>query len=155
MGCNQTSTNEQRKEAPTTTNNADKNETNKKATPNTNTEKSVYDSLGGETAIGAVVDSFYTKVLASEIVKSYFENIDMVSQSAKLRNFVCFATGGPNRYEGRDMREAHAKMHLEEKHFDEIVNLLVATLKEFKVSEELIGKVAEKLLPLKDDILNR
>jgi len=118
-------------------------------------EKTVYEQLGGDDAIGAVVDSFYVKVLSSDLVKNFFNSVDMKKQHVMQKSFIAWATGGPNKYEGRDMRKAHEKLKIEEKHFDEIVNLLVATLKEFKISDELIGKVAEKILPLKDEILNR
>jgi len=116
-------------------------------------EKTVYEQIGGEKAIDAVVDAFYVKVLKSPIVKSFFENIDMEKQRKKQKNFIGFALGGPNNYEGKDMKKAHIKMKLEDKHFDEIVNLLVETLKDFKVPDELIGKVGAKLSPLRSDIV--
>ena len=122
---------------------------------NQTNEKSVYEELGGEAAIDAVVDSFYIKVLADPLVNGFFKDIDISKQGKKQKNFIAFATGGPNKYEGRDMRKAHAKFHLEDQHFDKIVELLVATLKEFKVSDQLIEKVGAKLLPLRNEVLNK
>ncbi len=52
------------------------------------------------------------------------------------------------------MREAHKHIKLTEVHFDHIVTHLVDSLKELKVSEELINEIAEAVLPLKDEILN-
>eukprot|EP00340_Litonotus_pictus_P004534 CAMPEP_0170523300 /NCGR_PEP_ID=MMETSP0209-20121228/8736_1 /TAXON_ID=665100 ORGANISM="Litonotus pictus, Strain P1" /NCGR_SAMPLE_ID=MMETSP0209 /ASSEMBLY_ACC=CAM_ASM_000301 /LENGTH=159 /DNA_ID=CAMNT_0010811321 /DNA_START=13 /DNA_END=492 /DNA_ORIENTATION=+ len=118
------------------------------------TEPSVYDQLGGEAAINAVVDSFYKKVLADDLVNSFFKGIDMEKQAIKQKSFIAFACGGPNNYKGKDMVKGHAHMAIEDKHFDEIVKLLVDTLKEFKVPDELIGKVGAKLLPLRKVIVN-
>lgn len=120
-----------------------------------NTEKSIFEQLGGYPAIDAVVDAFYVKVLSNDLVKGFFEDINMDKQRKKQKDFITFATGGPNNYTGRGMRAVHKKLHLEDKHFDEICKLLVETLRDFKVPEELIKNVGNKLEPLRNDVLNK
>lgn len=53
------------------------------------------------------------------------------------------------------MRTVHADLKLEEKHFNAIAENLVATLKDLKVSQDLIDQVIAVVATTKDDVLNR
>lgn len=61
------------------------------------------------------------------------------------------ATGGPNNYHGKDMKEAHKGRGIGGKEFDLVAGHVVSTMKELGVSEALIGEVAALLMPLKPD----
>lgn len=120
---------------------------------------SLYDDLGGAEALSAVVDAFYVKVLADDRVNGFFEKTNMKVQAKQQKDFLTMAFGGPNNYTGRDMKSAHAKLvaekGLNDTHFDVIVELLAATLQEFKVPDEKIGEVAEIAESVRDSILGR
>jgi hemoglobin len=118
-------------------------------------ESSLYDRIGGEAAVEAAVDVFYRKVLADERINHYFDSIDMDAQRGKQKAFLTFAFGGPNQYQGKDMRAAHAKMKLSEGDFDAVMEHLGATLKELQVPDELIGEAAGIALSVKGDVLNK
>lgn len=70
-------------------------------------QPSLYERLGGEEGIARVVDTFYDMVLADPRVAHFFANTDMAKQRRHQTLFLTFATGGPNKYTGRSMREAH------------------------------------------------
>lgn len=116
---------------------------------------SVYDRIGGEPAVNAAVDIFYRKVLTDDRISHFFDTIDMDKQAAKQKAFLTMAFGGPNNYTGKDMRQAHKHMNLNETHFDAVVEHLAATLTELGVSQADIGEVAAIANSVKDDILNR
>ena len=116
---------------------------------------SVYERIGGEAAVDAAVDLFYRKVLADDRISHFFDTVDMDRQRAKQKAFLTMAFGGPHNYSGQDMRAAHAKMNLNEGHFDAVMENLGATLKELGVPDELIGEAAAIALSVKDDVLNR
>lgn len=116
---------------------------------------SVYERIGGEPAMDAAVDIFYRKVLSDDRISHFFDDIDMERQAAKQKAFLTMAFGGPNSYSGRDMRESHKHMNLNETHFNAVVEHLAGTLKELGVSDEDIGEVAAIADSVKDDILNR
>jgi len=118
-------------------------------------KKTLYEQLGGEDAIEAVVDKFYDKVMADPLVNVFFKNTDMKKQRKHQKQFMMMAFGGPNQYAGQNMRKAHEGMGLKDEHFDAIVKHLAATLKEFNVSDDLIKAVADKLEPLRNDVLGR
>lgn len=118
-------------------------------------EGSLYHKLGGQPAISAAVDAFYVKVLADERVKHFFEDVSMPKQHRKQKEFLSAALGGPLPWVGKDMRKAHDGMGLTEVHFNAIAENLVATLKDLKVSQELIDQVIAVVATTKDDILGR
>ena len=121
-----------------------------------NSEKSLFDRIGGDAAVNAAVDVFYRKVLADDRINKYFEGVDMDKQAAKQKAFLTFAFGGPANYSGKDMRLGHA--HLVEKglnasHFDAVMENLGATLKELGVPDDLIGEAAAIAESVRADVL--
>ena len=124
----------------------------------TTTNATLFEQLGGAAAVDAAVDIFYRKVLADERNDRFFEGVDMEKQAAKQKAFLTMAFGGPNNYNGQDMRNAHAKLvkiGLDDSHFDAVVENLAATLTELGVSEELIKQVAAIAETTRADVLGK
>ena len=120
--------------------------------------ESLYDKIGGETAVNAAVDIFYRKVLGDDRINMFFEGIDMEKQAAKQKAFLTFAFGGPNNYTGKDMRDGHAHLverGLNDSHFDAVMEHLGATLKELNVPDELIAEAAAIAESTRNDVLGR
>jgi hemoglobin len=121
-------------------------------------EQSLYDQIGGEAAVDAAVDIFYRKVLADDRINKFFEDVDMEKQAAKQKAFLTVAFGGPNKYTGKDMRDAHAHLvakGLNDSHFDAVMEHLGGTLKELNVPDELIAKAAAIAESTRNDVLGR
>jgi len=118
--------------------------------------QSLYEKLGGEAAVNAAVDIFYRKVLADKRINQFFEGVDMDDQAAKQKAFLTLAFGGPNNYDGKDLRSGHAhlvKNGLNGSHFDAVMENLGATLKELNVPDELINEAAAIAASTRNDIL--
>ena len=115
----------------------------------------LYDQLGGEAAITAVVDYFYELILADDTVNHFFYNTDMEKQRKHQAKFFSFALGGPNQYTGASMAKAHAGMNLQEEHFKAIATHLHDALAHFGVGADEINQVLAKVSTLKDDILHK
>lgn len=120
---------------------------------------SLFEQIGGTAAVEAAVDIFYRKVLSDDRVAHFFEGVDMDKQRGKQKAFLTMAFGGPHNYSGKDMRAAHAhlvaKLGLNDIHFDAVVELLGATLRELGVKENLIGQVAAIAESTRNDVLGR
>ncbi|MGH9241107.1 MAG: group I truncated hemoglobin [Vicinamibacterales bacterium] len=123
-------------------------------------EKSLYDRLGGTSAITAVVDEFVARVAADQRINRYFASV--ASDAARLTAFkgrlvdqICQASGGPCKYTGKDMKSAHAGMGITGAEFDALVEDLAGALDRFKVGprekEQLLGALG----PMKTDIVER
>ncbi len=117
--------------------------------------KSIYHRLGGQAAIDAAVDLFYTKVLADERVNHFFEDVNMKRQIKRQKAFLSAAFGGPTPYTGKTLRKAHADLDLKESDFGAIAGHLQATLTELKIDKELIQEVMAVAASTKNAVLNR
>jgi len=121
-------------------------------------ELSLYERLGGEAAVNAAVDLFYSKVLDDYRINRFFDNMDMSKQAAHLKAFMSVAFGGPNAYQGRSLREGHARLvkkGLNDSHFDAVMEHLGATLTELNVPAELIAEAAALVESVRDEVLGR
>jgi hemoglobin len=119
---------------------------------------SLFERIGGKDAVNAAVDVFYQKVLADDRINRFFEGIDMNAQRRKQIMFLTFAFGGPNNYDGKNMRDAHAKLvehGLNDDHFNAVVENLGATLKELGVSDDLIAEAAAIAETTRNDVLGK
>jgi hemoglobin len=109
-------------------------------------QKSLYDRLGGKDAISAVVDDFAGNVLADPRINKKFGKSDPARLLANLKDFVCFATGGPCKYTGLSMKDSHKNMGTTAGEFQALVEDLVKTLNKFNVpaaeQKELLGALA-------------
>jgi len=114
---------------------------------------SLYDRLGGQPAITAVVDQFVTNVAADERINGFFGNTDIANLKAKLVEQICQASGGPCTYTGKDMKTTHEGMGITEAQFNALVEDLIAALDQFKVPEQEKGELLGLLGPMKSDIV--
>jgi len=114
-----------------------------KSTPATKTtQKSLYERLGGEKAISAVADDFVGRMTADSKVnftrkgtpkewKATPENLTTLKKH--LTQYICHATGGPQKYEGKDIKIVHKGMEITDAEFDAAAADLSASLDKLKV----------------------
>ena len=114
----------------------------------------LFDRLGGEKGIVAIVDDFTPRVLQDprvnwerKGVKSGFtlrrqdskvvtwnateENVAMLKKH--LVQFIVLATGGPPHYEGKDLKSSHAGMKISNPEFDAVLGDLKASLDRLQI----------------------
>jgi len=104
--------------------------------------EALYNRLGGAKAITAVVDDFVARAASNPKVNFTRKGTSMEWQASPenvavlkkhLVQLISKVTGGPQKYEGRDMKAAHAGMKITDEEFDAIAGDLKATLNKFKV----------------------
>lgn len=100
--------------------------------------KTLYDRIGGEPVLTAIVDDMTTRVLADPRVNferkdvkvnwigskydSWDPNPENVARfKTRMVQFLSLASGGPVKYEGRDLHEAHKGMKITNNEFDAMV----------------------------------
>ncbi len=118
-------------------------------------QASLYDRLGGETAIKAVVDEFVANVGADTRINHYFANADLERLKGHLVNQIGQASAGPEQYTGRDMKTTHAGMGIDEPAFNALVEDLVKALDKFAVQEKEKNDLLGLLGPMKADIVEK
>ena len=118
-------------------------------------QKSLYDRLGGQPAIVAVVDDFVGNVAADTRINGMFAGTDIPRLKRLLVEQICAGTGGPCKYTGRDMKTAHRGMKVTDAHFNALVEDLVKTLDKFKVPAKEKGELLAILGPMRPDIVGQ
>ena len=107
--------------------------------------KSLYDRLGGEAAITAVVADFVGRAASDPAVnfvrkgtaREWNPSPENVAKLKKhLTQFLCSVTGGPQVYEGRDMVTVHKGMEISDAEFNAIAADLQASLMAFNVPQK-------------------
>jgi hemoglobin len=120
-------------------------------------QQSLYTRLGGKDAISAVVDQFVANVAADKRINHFFAKTDIAQLKMHLVNQICEASGGPCKYTGRSMEEAHKGQHMgvSGADFDALVEDLVAALDKFNVGEKEKKDLLGALGPMRKDIVEK
>ena len=104
-------------------------------------KKSLYDRLGGAYPISMVVDDFIDRLLvnktlnANPAIKEARARVPKQGLKFHVTTLVCQVTGGPCKYVGRGMKEAHAHLNIHEKQWQAMAAEFKKSLDKFKVPE--------------------
>ena len=115
----------------------------------------LYDRLGGKGAIQAVVDDFIGNVAADARINQRFANADIPRLKTKLVEQICEASGGPCKYTGATMLDAHRGMNVTDAEFNALVEDLVKALDKFKVPSQEKGELLSALGGMKPQIVGK
>jgi hemoglobin len=121
-----------------------------------NDKKPLYDRIGGAVGIKLIVDDFVARALADPRVNfarvgvkqggfsihhGKSEQWDASEPNVKIlklhfEEFMALATGGPSKYTGTNMTDAHAHMHITNPEFDAAMGDLKATLDKLQIANQ-------------------
>ena len=118
-------------------------------------QPSLYERLGGKPAITAVIDDFIGNVAADNRINKRFGGADIPRLKARLVDQVCEAAGGPCKYTGASMRDAHKGMNITDADFGALVEDLVKSLDKFKVPAKEKNELLSALGGMKGDIVGK
>jgi hemoglobin len=118
------------------------------------TTASLYERLGGNAAVSAVITDFVdNQVVPDTRINGFFANTDLARLKTLLTEFTANATGGPEMYTGRDMKSAHAGLGITMADFNALVEDLSKSLDVFMVPAQEQGELLAALAPLSADIV--
>ena len=121
----------------------------------TSAATSIYDSIGGEPALVAVVDDLYRRVTADPELAGFFAGTNMAKLKGRQVEFFAGALGGPQTYTGATMREAHRGRGIGQEHFNLVAGHLIAALGAADVPDKTINDITGLLGPLAEDIVSK
>lgn len=122
-------------------------------------EKSLYDRLGGAYNIAVVVDDFIERLLVNDVlnanpaIKQARARVPAPGLKFHVASLVCAVTGGPCKYVGRSMKEAHAHLNISEREWQAMVADFNVTLDKFKVPAREQGELITIVESTKGDIV--
>jgi|SRR5262245_52189131 len=126
--------------------------------------KTLYERLGGEAAIKAVVDDLIERTADNPKVnffrkgtpKEWKPTPAQVDTAKKmLVDLVGSLTGGPQKYTGRGMKELHAGMGITQAEFDALVADLKVSMDKFRVPAKEQGELLKIVDSTAPDIVEK
>ena len=91
---------------------------------------SLFQKYGGFAAISRVVLTFYDKVLDSDQIGDFFEEIDMKRLVDHQTKFISSLLGGPASFADEQIKRIHANLGISDQDFDEMAKLLAEAFEE-------------------------
>ena len=102
-----------------------------------------FEKFGGFKAVSRVVMTFYERVLDSDDVGPYFDDIDMPRLMDHQTKFISSMLGGPASINDDRLRVVHQQLEVSDADFDEIVRLLAGALRDHGVGEADIAAIGQ------------
>ncbi|MFN0054505.1 MAG: group I truncated hemoglobin [Planctomycetales bacterium] len=121
----------------------------------------LYERLGGVYSIAAVVDDFIDRVMddprlnANPKVDEAHHRVSRAGFKYLVTEMVCWATGGPQTYSGRSMRDSHAHLDITEGEWLDFLDDLRQTMDRFSVPERERGELLAIVNSTKGDIVTK
>ncbi|WP_206425311.1 group I truncated hemoglobin [Staphylospora marina] len=118
-------------------------------------DDNLFEKLGGEEAVRAVVNEFYDRVLNDSRVSGIFDGVDMNILRSHQTIFMSFMLGSPVKFEGKTLREAHKGLGITSEEYEIILDHLNGALKKFNVGIEERAKILAFVRTLKPFIMGQ
>ena len=115
----------------------------------------LYRALGGQDGIAKVVDASLAEIHGDLRINILFEKTDMADLRRLLIEQICEATGGPCKYSGRSMEEAHSGLNLTDADFDAFVQDLVRAMDSQHVPKDLQKQLLDLLGPMRPQVVGQ
>ena len=113
----------------------------------------LYEEIGGRPALQAAVDVFYRRLLADPELARFFPHGVAAQHRAFLVTALGEALGGPERYRGPLLPDAHRHLGITDAQFDRTAAHLSGALDELGVPRPLAGQVIAVVAKLRGAIV--
>ena len=103
-------------------------------------QQSLYERLGGVYSIATVVDDFINRIMVdprlngNPRVNEAHHRVSPPGFKYLVTEMVCEATGGPQKYTGRSMRDSHQHLLITDAEWEAFIDDFQQTLDKFGVS---------------------
>lgn len=90
--------------------------------------QTMYSKYGGFSQVNRIVMDFYDRLLDSDEVGPYFDDVDMKRLIDHQTKFIAFLLGGPAEFKSDHLQRAHETLNISNAHFDDMKQILRDTL---------------------------
>ena len=118
-------------------------------------DDSLYHDLGEQDGLTKVIDFAVTAWATDRRISDQFENINFDWFKGRLLAQFCELTGGPCKYPGRDMYNAHKGLHLNTAQFDALVEDLQTAMDQAAIPFRTQNRLLALLAPMKRQVVTQ
>jgi hemoglobin len=116
--------------------------------------RNLYERLGGQEGLEAVIDALLVNIGADSRIKHYFNNLDQLRFKTNMVAFLCEKTGGACSYTGGEIKKAHKGLQVTSEDFDAMMETTGKTLDEKDVAGADKKELMDLLASYKPDIVS-
>ncbi|MFN3377209.1 MAG: group I truncated hemoglobin [Burkholderiaceae bacterium] len=113
----------------------------------------LYQALGEKAGIARLMDDFVNRVVQDARIRDHFKDTKPQALKDSLTDQICELTGGPCKYEGADMKSAHADMQINKAHFNALVEVLQLAMDAQRIPFAQQNRLLALLAPMHRDII--
>ncbi|WP_213999352.1 group 1 truncated hemoglobin [Arsukibacterium sp.] len=119
------------------------------------TQPALYQRLGAEQGIEAIVDGLLYEIEHDERIVHHFADSDIGRFRAMLAEQLCDLSGGPCQYSGSTMQESHTGFNITLADYDALVEGLIKVMQRQQISIADQNALLALLAPMYKDISYR
>ena len=115
----------------------------------------LYQALGEKPGITRLMDDFVNRVVKDPRIGGHFKDVKPAALKESLTDQICQLSGGPCKYEGADMKSAHADMDINKGHFNALVEVLQSAMDAQGITFAQQNRLLALLAPMHRDVITK
>ncbi|MDE0854739.1 MAG: group 1 truncated hemoglobin [Nevskia sp.] len=117
-------------------------------------QQTLFERIGGEEAISALLSDFYRRVLSDPALARYFHGVSMDKLQRMQSELFSAALGGPLQYSGRPVIHAHQHLHITLEDYQRFIKYLFETLRDYRLTDDESYEVVGRINLYTDEVLS-
>ena len=114
---------------------------------------SLFERVGGFAQVRLIVSDFYDRILESEQLCHYFENIDVRRLIDHQTKFVSALMGGPVSFSNEHLARAHQHLGISPGEYEEMAEIFRETLEDHDLPQVEVDRLHAHILSLQDHVI--
>ncbi|MBD8476273.1 group 1 truncated hemoglobin [Pseudomonas sp. CFBP 8770] len=118
-------------------------------------DDSLYQALGGKPGISRIVEGMLLNVARDERIVAHFRNVNIELLRVQLIDKFCVEAGGPCKYTGDDMVEAHKGQQISRSEFNALVEDLIKAMEAQGVPVPAQNRLLARLAAQRGEVIEK
>ena len=118
-------------------------------------DDALYADLGQKDGIAKIVDAATANFLSDSRIKMTFDNTNIDKFKVSLVSQLCVVAGGPCKYTGQSMHDAHKGLHLTNADFNAVVEDLQSAMADCGVGFATQNRFLARQAPYQHQVVTR
>lgn len=117
-------------------------------------DDSLFQAFGGRPGLEKLMADFVPRLKADPRIGELFKETNLKELQKQLASQLCVVSGGPCKYEGANMKEAHADLKIGKADFNRLVELLQLAMDAQGIPFTAQNRMLAQLAPMHRDVIN-